>query len=80
MVLPTHRATLKAAGLSIYNDTDISPVDISELLDTGIEKRGSIDVTMAYAEEVDDVTGEINTTGIKGEAGSKFENIDITVG
>ncbi len=80
MVLPTHRATLKDAGLAIYNDTDISPVDISELLDTGFEKRGSIDVTMAYAEEVDDVTGEINTTGVKGEAGSKFENIDTIIG
>lgn len=79
MELPTHRATLRAAGLSIYNDTDVSPTDISELLDTGWEKRGSIDVTMAFADEVDDTVGEINTVGVQGIAGTKFENIDITI-
>ncbi|MCK5605470.1 hypothetical protein KAR91_26495 [Candidatus Pacearchaeota archaeon] len=79
MILSTHRATLRAAGLSIYNDTDITPTDISELLDTGFEKRGVIEVTMAYAEEIDDTIGEINTVGVKGESGTKFENIDITI-
>lgn len=79
MTLPPQRATFFAAGLSIYNDIDISPTDISELLDTGFEKRGSIDVTMAFAEEVDSTVVEINTIGLKGKSGSKFENIDITI-
>lgn len=79
IILPTHRATLRAAGLAIYNDTDISITDISELLNTGFEKRGAIDVTMAYAEEIDDTVGEIQTVGVKGKSGTKFENIDITI-
>lgn len=79
MKIPASRQTLRNAGLSIYNDTDISPVDISELLDTGFEMRGSIDVTIAFAEEIDATLGEINTVGVKGESGTKFENIDITI-
>ena len=80
MTLPTQRATLRAAGLSIYNDDDIDPTDISELIDTGFEKRGSIDVTMAYADEIDDSPGEIQTMQLVGEPGTKFENIDTIIG
>jgi hypothetical protein len=80
MKLPTQRATLRAAGLSIYNDNDISPTDISELIDTGFEKRASIDVIMAFAEEVDDSPGEIQTMQLVGKAGTKFENIDTIIG
>ena len=77
--LPTHRSTLRAAGLAVYNETDIVPVNISELLETGMEKRGSIDVNMAYSEEVDDIPGEIQTTKIAGISGTKFENVDLTI-
>ncbi len=80
MMLATQRATLRAAGLSIYNDTDISPNDVSELIDTGFEKRAAIDVTMAFAEEIDDVPREIQTVQLVGAPGSKFENIDTIIG
>ena len=79
LTLPSHRQLLRAAGLSVYNDTSISPIDISALINTGIEKRGSIDITMAYADEVDDLSGEIVKMQLKGEAGSKFEDIDTTI-
>jgi hypothetical protein len=80
MILPTQRAPLRAAGLSIYNNQDILPTDISELIDTGFEKRASIDVTMAFAEEIDDIPGEIQTMQLVGAPGSKFENIDTIIG
>lgn len=79
MVLPSFRQILRDAELSIYNDTDIIINDISELLDTGFEKRASIDVTMAYADEVDDLVGEINFTNIQGISGTKFEKVNITI-
>lgn len=80
MILPTQRATLRAAGLAIYNDIDISITDISELLDTGFEKRAAMDVTMAYAEEIDDTVGEIQTVRVKGLPDTKFENINTLIG
>jgi hypothetical protein len=80
ITLPTQRATLRAAGLSVYNNNDILPTDISELIDTGFEKRGSIDVTMAFTDEIDDIPGEIQTVQLVGEPGSKFENIDTIIG
>lgn len=80
IILPTQRATLRAAGLSIYNDTDISITDVSELIDTGFEKRASMDITFAFAEEIDDSPGEIQTMQLVGSPGTKFENIDTIIG
>lgn len=80
IILPTQRETLRTAGLSIYNDTDISITDVSELIDTGFEKRAAMDITFAFAEEIDDSPGEINTVQLVGEPGTKFENIDVIIG
>jgi len=79
ITLPSKAGILKAAGLAVYNNTSISPTNISELINTGIEKRGSIDVTMAYAEEVDDPTGEIIKTNVSGISGTKFENVNTDI-
>jgi len=63
--LSTTQDALRAAGLAIRSNSD--PVDLSRLLDTQYEQRVSADFFLAYAGELDDVSGEIARVTYAGE-------------
>lgn len=77
--LPSRRAILEAAGLAIWNDSEIVITDISSLVNTGYESIASMDVIFNYAEEIDSPDGEIAIAEIKGVPGGPLERIDFTV-
>lgn len=80
--LPTKMAILQNVGLAIWVMGE--PIDISALRNTGHEMRGSLDIDFAFAIELNDQPGEIQTVDIDGTlttaAGTEHEtNINKTI-
>ena len=59
---PTVQDFLRSVGMAIRGHSD--PMDISRLLDTKFELRAGIDIFLAYEQDIDDVTGEIQKVSI----------------
>jgi len=75
--LSTTQGTLRAAGLAVRSNAD--PVDLSRLLDTTYEQRVSTDFFLAYAGELDDVSGEIARVTYTGQGyGFTEQAVDTT--
>lgn len=62
--LPTHRETMRNAGLAIYGNSP--PFDLTDLVETDHELRWTVDFFLAYGEDVEDAPGEIQTVRFKG--------------
>lgn len=66
--LPSIKSILRLAGIAIIRVED--PIEISELLNDQWEGRGSIDIILAYNQQVDDVPGEIQSVEFDGTLGT----------
>lgn len=66
--LPTKRAILRAAGVSIVNIAD--PLDVSALLNDQFEGRGAVDFILSYGTLETDVSGEIESVKIDQTVGT----------
>jgi len=77
--LPPLRAILLAAGLAIWNDSEIVITDISSLVNTGYESIASMDIIFNYADEIDSIDGEIAIAEMKGVPSGPLERIDFIV-
>jgi hypothetical protein len=67
---------LRAQGIAIWGVSNIN--DLSELTEAQYRFRANIDIIIAYGEEIDDVTGQINTVEMTGQVGSQDRDIDIS--
>lgn len=73
--LPSKRQVLESAGIAIHGSSD--PLDISQLLETDYEFRATMDWFMAYGEDIDDNTGEIQKVRVQGI--DQLDKIDKTI-
>lgn len=65
--LESFKSILRKAGLAIRGSEN--PIDLTALLETVFEFRSSVDIFLAYAKPVDDITGQIDKVGMTGEIG-----------
>jgi hypothetical protein len=72
LALPTKRAILNAGNIASRTNTE--PIDLTELVNNNFEQRSQFSIDMAYNEDVDDVTGEIQTVIVNGTV----DNINFT--
>lgn len=75
LVLPINREILRVAGLAINTVSDA--VDLTDLLETDMEQRASLDIALSYGEDKEQAVGEMETIEISGTG--EMDKIDFTV-
>lgn len=73
--LPSKQELLRNAGLAIIRSEN--PIDISELLNDQYEGRGSVDIILGYCDNINDVSGEVESVEIDQTIGTFESNQTI---
>lgn len=59
---------LRAGGIAVHGSSD--PIDLSELLNDSFEGRGTVDLFLAYNQDIIEETGQIEKVTFTGEVNS----------